>query len=229
MKMPSSETNKALWSLTAECFSAVQQLHKLPEGHYPDPEALHRAFRRSIDRFCTKAPAHGIDVQDIQDIQYALVALADETAIALGGAVRDYWLQNMLQVFYFRENIAGDGFFDRLETLRRARRHVAVEAYYLCLLHGFRGRYAMHGKELELHDLIEDVGAELKRFDAAQPRVLSPHGERPNESMVQMGSHKGLIYYALGAFGLACAIYFAMRIDLSVRVASFISGLSEHY
>jgi type VI secretion system protein ImpK len=226
---PQTITSKPLWTLTGEFFGAIYQLRSLNEANQPEPEVLHRGFRRAIDRFVTQAPVHGIDIQDVQDIQYALVALADEAALSLGGRVRDHWLQNMLQVFYFRENVAGDGFYDRLSLVRQRRRQVAMEAYYLALLHGFRGRYGMHGKELELHDLIEDLGSELKRLDAAQPRVLSPDGERPTESIVQGRTHRGLVYYALGALALSLAIYFGMRIDLRVRVANFADQLQEAY
>jgi type VI secretion system protein ImpK len=229
MKHRQETTGKVLWALTGEFFAAVQQLQSLRETNVPQPETLHRGFRRAVDRFCAQAPMQGLEVHDVQDIQYALVALADETALSVGGSVRDYWIANMLQVHYFRENVAGDGFFDRLVSLRRSRRLVAVEAYYLCLLHGFRGRYAVHGKELELHDLIEQLADELRALDSAHARTLAPDGARPPESLVQIRPHRGLVWYAAGALALASALYVGMQIDLRVRVASFVGQLLEEH
>ena len=63
------------------------------------------------------------------------------------GGIRDVWMSNPLQLHYFNENLAGEGFFYRLERiLADPRRVEALRVYYLCLLFGFQGKYAVRGR-----------------------------------------------------------------------------------
>ena len=76
---------------------------------------------------------------DVVDMAYAVVALADEIALHKGGSIRDFWMQRPLQLHYFNENLAGEGFFHRLNAvLSDPSRNDILRVYYVCLLMGFQ-------------------------------------------------------------------------------------------
>src|SRR4029077_6207562 len=122
------------------------QLRQLDAEVRPNPETLHRRLRGMIDGLRSRATAAGYGAQDVQDICYALVALADEIALEKSGPLRDYWMSRLLQLHYFNENVAGENFFVRLETVRNDSRRIEVlRVYYLCLMFGFLGRFRVRG------------------------------------------------------------------------------------
>jgi len=89
------------------------------------------------------------------DARYALVAFLDETMAALSEA----W--SPLQLDLFNELSAGDGFYDRLETLRAAKNVDVLEVYYLCLALGFQGKHrdlaGLEKKKVLMDDLLREL------------------------------------------------------------------------
>jgi type VI secretion system protein ImpK len=130
----------------------------------------------------------------VDDITYAICALADEVALNAGEPLASGWMGHLLQFHYFRENTAGDGFFQRLETIRRdPRRREVLRVYALCLWFGFQGRYRVRGGELELMNL----GESLQREVGPRPseiEALSPHGDRPTEALGRARASLTLVY-----------------------------------
>ncbi len=128
-----------------------------------------------------EASRAGVSREDANDAAYAVVALADQIAMARSEAVRQFWASNQLQLHYFQENVAGEAFFTRLAGLRREpRKRELLEVYYLALLLGFQGRYRVRGGDLELMTLVEELQREVyrgNRFDDVQ----APRAERPEE------------------------------------------------
>src|SRR3954471_8130220 len=135
---------KRVTELTKDCFNAINQIRESQEGMAPPPELLHQRLRGFIDALIERGPRDGFQERDVQDMAYALVALADEMALGMSESVRRFWMGNLLQIRYFNENVAGEGFFTKLDAVRRDPRRLDVlEVYYLCLLLGFQGKYAM--------------------------------------------------------------------------------------
>jgi type VI secretion system protein ImpK len=142
--------------ITQDCFGALLQLRQAEASSLPPPDQVHRRLRTFIDEMLRRASELGFSQQDTQDIGYAIVAFADELVLASSETMREYWLGNLLQFHYYRENRAGEGFFTRLQALRgEGQRREVLQAYYLCLLFGFQGRYRVRGGELELMQLTE--------------------------------------------------------------------------
>ena len=125
--------------ITRDCFNALTQIRHLDERSQPMPEVLYQRMSTFIQRAMDQAHQK-FGPQDAQDITYAIVALTDEVVLSKGGALRDYWLANMLQLRFFNENVAGENFFVRLaQLLTQPNRQDVLRVYYLCLLFGFQG------------------------------------------------------------------------------------------
>jgi type VI secretion system protein ImpK len=209
-------------SITQQCFGALLQIRQIEDSDLPSPELVHRRLKSFIDAMLKRAGELGFSQQDSQDIAYPVVALADELALAKSDSFREYWLANLLQFSYFRENRAGDGFFTRLEEVRKdPHRTEILRVYYLCLIFGFRGRFRVRGGELELMQLTESLQRELARTYRFNTETLSPHGERPPESAVSARRSLPLLAISAAVVVFALLVYTGLRVGLASSVSSF--------
>jgi len=213
--------------VTGECFNAIVQLRQLDESALPAPEALHRRMRGFVDAMMQRAAQAGFSREDVNDISYAVVALADEVALSKSDAVRQLWDGQQLQLLYFQENVAGEGFFTRLEGIRKdPRRHEVLRVYALALMFGFQGRYRVRGGELELMNVLDDLQRSLARSREHESETLSPQGEPPEVSRAG-GRGKGLLLYgAGGAVAAALALVLVLRVWLGSSVSSVVERIS---
>jgi len=205
--------------VTRECFDALIQVRRLDDASFPPLEPLHAQMRTFIDAMFQRAAQAGFSREDVNDIAYAVVAFADEIVLSRSDALRDQWARSSLQMHYFHENVAGDAFFTRLETLRRdPRRREILRVYYLALLFGFQGGHRVRGKGLELMKLVEDLRHELQREQRFEAEVLSPHGDRPEER--DRGDRRvGIaVWVAVGCLALSILVYASFRISLGVSL-----------
>jgi type VI secretion system protein ImpK len=202
--------------VTSECFNALNQLREY-DGPAASPDLIHQRLCGFIDGVKQRAREHGIADRDAQDMIYALVALADEIALSKPEPLRGAWIVHPLQLQYFNENLAGEGFFDRMEAIRRDRRRVDVlKVYYLCLVFGFQGRYAIRGGELELMRIVESIRTDVEAgMDV--PEDLSPAGEPPDEPQVQHGGRNPFLWVSLGIFAIAIAVFVGLKVSLDGR------------
>jgi type VI secretion system protein ImpK len=204
--------------VTQDCFAALIQLRQLSSEQMPQPEVLHTRVRGFLDEMVHRASQAGFSPQDAQDMLYALAALGDELALAKD-SLRDYWMGNLLQFHYFQENLAGDGFFTRLEAIRKdSRREEVLRVYYLWLVFGFQGRFRIRGGELELLSLTESVQHDLARRRSVDLEVLSPHGERTQESLAASKSTLPFLAFSVAALAVAVLVYGGLRLILSSNV-----------
>ncbi len=189
----------------------------------PAPEVLQRRLRSFVDRMQSQLSDAGLAHQDTEDITYAICALADEVALNAGEPVASGWMGQLLQFHYFRENTAGDGFFTRLEDIRRdPRRHDVLRVYALCLWFGFQGRYRVRGGELELMTLSESLQREVGPRPS-ELETLSPNGERPTETLARARANTTLLFIAAGALVFAVLLFVGLRLAL----AGSLSSMSE--
>jgi type VI secretion system protein ImpK len=202
---------------TAECFNALTQLRELdtPVG---SPDMIHNRLIGFVDAMREKARDIGISQRDADDMAYAVVALCDEIAMGKPEPMRGYWMSRPLQLHFFQENLAGDGFFQRLEEIRRDTRRLDVlRVYYQCLLLGFQGKYAMRGGEIELLRIIDSLRPEIDRHIEA-PDALSPSGEAPDEPLVRSSQRNPFLWVALGVFAVAIAVFISLRVSIDHQV-----------
>jgi len=114
----------------------------------------------------------------IKDTKYAMVAFIDEIILSSKWPHRNEWMVEPLQLRYFGEHLAGEGFFERLKQLRQSgERNVDVlELYYVCLQLGFEGMYKLNGYE-QLMSLHIDLRSQIENYKGAGNFKLSPHAK----------------------------------------------------
>jgi type VI secretion system protein ImpK len=212
--------------ITKDCFGALLQIRQAEPGSLPAPEHVQQRLRTFISDMMRNARDEGLPQQDVDDIAYALVALADELALGKSDEFREYWLTNLLQFQYFKENRAGEGFFTKLQEIRKdPRRTEALRAYYLCLIFGFQGRFRVRGGELELMQLIEQLQRDLAPSFKFDTETLSPSGERPSGNMRTAKRTLPLVAISGGVVVLALLIYGGLRIGMSGSVSSLVEEI----
>jgi type VI secretion system protein ImpK len=198
--------------VTKDSFNALIQLRNLPRDAAVRADHLHARLQAYIDEMIARGKAVGMTESDIADITYAIVGFADELAQKKPGSVREFWEQRPLQLHYFGENVAGDGFFERLERiLYDPSRVEALAAYHMCLQFGFEGRYAVRGGELELDLVRRKVREGLGRLMKPEP-VSRRH--LPQREPLKTRTLDYLVLW-LGLF----AILFAFCFLIVLRVA----------
>ncbi|MFO0634387.1 MAG: DotU family type IV/VI secretion system protein [Nannocystaceae bacterium] len=198
--------------ITKDCFDALIQLRNVADESLLAPEMFHARVIGFIDELFRSGPRVSLGDRDVHDIAYAIVALADEVAMRKTGTIRDVWMSKPLQLHYFNENLAGEGFFHRLEMLLTDPRRVDVlRVYYLCLLFGFQGRYAIRGGELELAAVQRRVRDALGIH--AKAEALSRNHLRPRERV-----NRSQQYYVTVWIGLL-AVLFSLALIIVLRKA----------
>jgi len=203
--------------ITSECFNAVTRLREL-DGPVSSPDLIHDRMRSFVDSMRERARELGMTQRDADDVAYAVVALIDEIAIGKPEPMRGFWISRPLQLHYFHENLAGEGFFQRLEEIRRdPRRGDVLRVYYICLLLGFQGRFGMRGGEIELLRLIDTMKPEVERT-VEPPDMLSPAGEAPDEPLIRASKRNPFMWIALGVFAVAITVFIGLRVSLDHEV-----------
>jgi type VI secretion system protein ImpK len=171
-----------------------------------------------VDAMKEQGRTLGIPDRDLNDMVYAIVAFMDEIALSSPDGLRSYWMGRSLQLHYFGENIAGEGFFSRLHTLQSdGRRFDVLRVYSFCLLLGFQGKYAYPGGDVELMRISDTLRNQLER-QTEIPDLLSPSGEPPDEPLVQKANSNFLLWVSLGVLAIAFSVFIGLRISFNQKV-----------
>jgi type VI secretion system protein ImpK len=216
----------AVNQITAECFNAIAQLREL-EGAGRGPEQVQRRLREYVDAMRGRAREQGISDRDANDMAYAIVALMDEVALSRPDPIRSHWENQSLQYQCFGESRSGEGFFNRLDEIRKnGRRQETLRVYYQCLLLGFQGKYSIRGGDLELMKIIESIRPEIeKQMEPAD--TLSPAGEPPDEPLVRSSQRNPFLWIALGVCAIAIAVFIGLKVSLNRSVSALNDRVEE--
>ena len=199
--------------VTKDCFNALIQLRNLGKDAAVRPDHVYERLRSYVDEMIARGKHMKVVESDLADMTYAIVAFADELAQRKPGAVRDYWHSRPLQLHYFGETIAGEGFFDRLERIIADPKRVeALTVYHMSLQFGFEGRYAVRGGELELDFIRRRVRESLGRLLKQEP-VSRRH--LPPREPLRSRSIDFLVLW-LGLFALLFAFCFLIVLRVSL-------------
>jgi len=214
--------------VTKDCFNALSQLRAAEDSAMTGPDQLHARLRSFVEELLQRATAAGFGREEANDLAYAVVALADEIVLSKGSEeLRAFWSSQPLQLHFFRENVAGEEFFTRLEAIRRdPRRAELARAYYLALAFGFQGRYRVRGGELELMGIVDGLARELARGRQTDAEILSPSGERPAGGLADARRAGPILAIAGGALLLALVLYVGLRISLASGTDAVASRIS---
>jgi type VI secretion system protein ImpK len=109
---------------------------------------------------------------------------------------------------YFKTNLAGEKFFERLDRIWEDRKNKAalLEVYYLCLVLGFEGKFKLQDKE-KLYKQMNEIALELRESRAVAEYTLAPNGQNlesarrphgpPSWLIVSLCLCVGLLLYAI--------------------------------
>lgn len=189
------------------------------------PEALHMKLVSAHESVVKRLRDESTPEEDIQAVGYALAGFADEIMLNASAELREYWMMHLLQVEFYKENVAGERFFEQLEQLMREPGRVDTLAlYFRILLLGFKGRYALPGRELALEDIIDRTSARLKDLGKLSVPPISPRWERPLDARIDKRKFP-MLSMAFAAFLGAITLFAALRLDMSARIDALIESL----
>jgi len=154
------------------------------------------SIRAALKAAMEQAKALGYSSEINQRAFFAAVALLDETVLRLQSPSFAEWARRPLQEEMFGHNRAGNVFFDDLRDLLArpdsAETADGLEVYCLCLLLGFRGKYALSSGENwtsarsgEIQPLVRQAREKIDRIRgrleflpaaAPPPALPGPHG-----------------------------------------------------
>lgn len=117
----------------------------------------------------------------IRVAKFGLAVFVDEIILikaSEGGnySLREEWEKVPIQLDFFGDNIGGETFYEKLEAMLRQIDVTAdaVEVYYVCMLLGFRGKYAVYEQDKFLK-IMQKTADALVRVGKITKVELSPH------------------------------------------------------
>jgi type VI secretion system protein ImpK len=166
-----------------------------------------------LDDFEKRADRYRFNPKVVQVAKFGLAAFVDETVLTNNFPLRDQWERNPLQLEYFGEQLAGEKFFDKLEAMlgQIDVTQDAVEIYYVCMLLGFKGKYAVYEKD-KLLAIMQKTANALVKIGKIRPTELSPHwlvSDQPAPPAERKMPTWAKVT-AFGGLGLAIIIYLTM-------------------
>ena len=163
--------------------------------------------------FEQRAERYRFNHKIIQVSKFALAAFVDETVLTNNFPLKIEWEKNPLQLELFGEQLAGNKFFEKLDSMLKQIETTqdAVEVYYFCMLLGFKGRYAIYEQEKLLATMQETANA-LVKVGKIKPVELSPNwlaNDQPAPPK-KRGMPVWAKIGAAGGLGLAFIVYIIM-------------------
>ena len=151
-----------------------------------DAESFRERLRDFLAAFDRGAKRLDVPAEDAYLAKYAYCALVDEAVLSTQATVRDAWQRKPLQLELFGDQLAGETFFERLESLQSqgASRLQALEVFHMCLLMGFQGKYLLEGSE-KLGYLTARLGDEIARLKGRRA-VFAPQWQAPDRVRHQL-------------------------------------------
>ena len=138
-------------------------------------EYLDALASATLDR---RAKAAEVDASQVKLAQYALVALLDEIVLSSSWPAREEWTSRPLQLKYFNDVTAGEGFYTRLDELRGTKdrgRLDVLEVFATCLGLGFKGKFADPEKMENPRLMVGEISREIREARKQRTDELSGH------------------------------------------------------
>ena len=136
-----------LWLSSLSVLNVLQHFLGNEKGANAPADFREQLMTR-FSEFERRAHAMGCEKNKIDEAKYAIAALADECVMHSVWKEKLSWMRCSLQLQFFGEHSAGEGFFTRLSRLRQ--QGIAevdvLEIYFLCLSLGFQGIYRFKDK-----------------------------------------------------------------------------------
>ena len=173
------------WNLALgfqEVFPAVVRLRYNRQAVL-DAETFRAQMRQALRVAEQEARSRGSSAEDVKQVIFAVVAFLDESVLTSRNPVFVNWPRSPLQAELFGHQLAGEIFFQELQkALNRSDSQETadlLEVYYLCLLLGFKGRYAAGG---DLRSVMAATQEKIRRI-RGPIGALSPRGAIPADAV----------------------------------------------
>jgi len=225
--------DRRVWNLALsfqEIFTAIVRLRYNRQA-VPNSEAFRAQMKQALRVAEQELRSRGVGAEDAKQAIFAVVAFLDESVLSSSNPVFSNWPRLPLQAELYGHQLAGEVFFQELQkTLNRndsVETADLLEVYYLCLLLGFKGRYAAGG---DLHAIKAAAQDKIQRVRGpAGP--LSPRGAIPADAVRLAHSDpwvRRLGFGAAGAFALALLLFLVFKFML-VSGASDLAALAAQF
>jgi type VI secretion system protein ImpK len=150
-----------------------------------DANSFRAEMKKHLRMAEERVRGRGYTPEDVKQVIFAVVAFLDESVLSSRNPVFSDWPRLPLQAELFGSQLGGELFFQQLQNLlgRQDSNEVAdlLEVYGLCLMLGFRGRYAASGSG-DLKAMKMAVQEKLHRIRGASG-ALSPRGMIPADAV----------------------------------------------
>lgn len=221
METPSRTHTLALCYENA--LTIILRLWSLQQQPGANPQDFRVSIRGALKSAMEQAKSLGYSSEINQLAFFAVVAFLDETVLKTQNPVFADWAQRPLQEEMFGHNRAGEVFFDHLQTLLMrqdsAETADALEVYCLCMLLGFKGKYALSSaissasgerdgrSSGEIQSLIRQARAKIERIRGTAS--FMPRRPAPEIKAVESADpwSRGLGLAALVLFVLSILAY----------------------
>lgn len=216
---------KSLLDLLQEGFYLLFMLKNgsAPPGEAPFLDTI-TAYLADFDSEARKLRAQG---EDIDDAKYAFCAALDEIILSSQFPMRFAWERRPLQLVIFGDQLAGEHFFDRLEALRSTggARLPALQVFHMCLLIGFRGKYALESND-KLAYMTSRLGQEIAHIQG-KSKGFAPQAERPDQIVNKLRSNTPLWAMCALFAVIGLAAYIGLEASLSHNTEETLAGYAD--
>ena len=197
-----------------------------------DAQAFRKQIWQGVERAQADALKLGYNGDDIEKATFAVVAYIDESVLNAHDPVFSEWPRLPLQEERYGHHIAGEIFFQNLQNLMgRAETYELadlLEVYYLCMLLGYAGRYAI-GARGELAAIIQRTGEKIRRIRRSSAEI-SPYWMLPRDNVqIKSGDPlvKGLLFSTIGLLLLTIVLFVVFHMNLSSGISTMRSLASQ--
>ncbi len=149
---------------------------RLKAGIVQPSNSLRPKVAKLLEEFEKRAERYRFNHKVVRVSKFALASFVDETVLTNNFHLKDEWEKYPLQLEYFGEQLAGNKFFEKLEAMLKQMKVTAdaVEVYYVCMLLGFKGRYAVYEQD-KLLSIMQKTANALVKAGKIVPTELSPN------------------------------------------------------
>jgi type VI secretion system protein ImpK len=183
----SSAMDRRGWNLALEfqeVFTIVGRVRYNRQA-VSDANAFRAEMKKHLRMAEERVRGRGYPPEDVKQVIFAVVAFLDESVLSSRNPTFSDWPRLPLQAELFGNQLGGELFFTELQKLmnRSDSNEVGdlLEVYGLCLLLGFKGRYAAGGAG-DLKAMKMAVQEKLRRIRGSSG-MLSPRGMIPADAV----------------------------------------------
>ncbi|WP_446743445.1 DotU family type IV/VI secretion system protein [Silvibacterium acidisoli] len=224
------DRSSSLASVFQEVLTAIVRV-RFRSQSVADAPNFRRQIRQLLQAPMRDARDLGYDNQKIQGSVFAVVALLDESILNLQDPAFAEWARQPLQEELFGGHLAGETFFRNLRSYlsEQDSQQLAdvLELHCLCLLLGYRGRYAL-GDSGELYSLLRQSRARIERIRGHATLGLKNANSQPSAVPQRSDSMtRSLLWSTLALAGvmmIAYCLYYLLLASGAAAIHNAVAG-----